>query len=417
MCVIGSGRVSRRFAERFKQKGSPQERFGQKKFSQEAVRSDMICGACGHWNDDQEHRCAHCGRSVELNPDSSWKRTGLDESPGPMPVKRGSGASVRPWRHEISRRLDEYRDKQRVDGPEFQALAPTERPPDQPMPNVVSIDRAVGDRPPSERLPPLRPPPQQLLPEQQRPEQRLSTQLAARSGYAAMARPGQRVPDLPSIPPVRREHALESGTLGKYLPSIGRGEGTLPAPIAADHLPPPALPRAGGLQCKATVAPLKIRMLAGVLDAAMLVVALGTFLAVFHWFGGRWIADNGGVRALGFASFVLVAFYWGFYVGHFGRTPGMAWMGLRLVNFYGQKPSATQRAARALGLILSSATLGLGFAWSFADEEKLTWHDRMSRTFLTCDGVQRFQLRSPVPTQALKDPAPLLPDLPPVGQI
>ena len=46
-----------------------------------------------------------------------------------MPVKRGSGASVRPWRHEISRRLDEYRDKQRVDGPEFQALAPTERPP------------------------------------------------------------------------------------------------------------------------------------------------------------------------------------------------------------------------------------------------------------------------------------------------
>ena len=158
-------------------------------------------------------------------------------------------------------------------------------------------------------------------------------------------------------------------------------------------------------------------MLAGVLDSAMLVVALGTFLGVFHWFGGRWIADSGGVRALGIASFVLLAFYWVFYVGHFGRTPGMMWTGLRLVNFYGEKPSARQRAARALGLILSSATLGLGFAWSIADEEKLTWHDRMSRTFLTRGGVRSFPLRSPVPAHARKDSAQLSPDLPPVGQV
>ena len=141
----------------------------------------------------------------------------------------------------------------------------------------------------------------------------------------------------------------------------------------------------------------------------MIVVALGTFLAVFHWFGGPWNPDNDGVRTLGIASFVLVAFYWVFYVGHFGRTPGMTWIGLQLVNFHGQKPSTTQRAARALGLILSSATLGLGFAWCLADEEKLTWHDRMSRTFLTRRGVPGFQMRY----QARKVERRTLPDLPP----
>jgi uncharacterized RDD family membrane protein YckC len=242
-------------------------------------------------------------------------------------------------------------------------------------------------------------------------------QAATRSGHGAMARLGQRVPDLPSIPAMRREHVTESAAAGRALPPIGVNAGGSLAPIAADHLPAPVRAQPGGVQCEAGIAPLRIRMLAGVLDVTMIVIALGTFLAVFHWSGGRWIADNNDVRTMGITSFVLVAFYWIFYVGHFGETPGMTWTGLRLVNFYGQKPNTTQRAARALGLILSSATLGLGFAWSFADEEKLTWHDRMSRTFLTWGGARSFPLRSPLRNRARKDPERLLPDLPPAGQI
>ena len=33
-------------------------------------------------------------------------------------------------------------------------------------------------------------------------------------------------------------------------------------------------------------------------------------------------------------------------------------------------------------MILSLAPVGLGFAWSIFDEDHLTWHDRISQTYL-----------------------------------
>ena len=350
----------------------------------------MICGACGHWNDEDEHRCTHCGRLIGLDSDSSWKRAGLETRPGPLPVGRRSGTSARRWRHEISRRLDEYRDKQRANEPDTHAPSRSGESPSPLLANVVSIDQTAAGR-------------QSLA------------QAASRSIRAPMARLGESAAEFPSIPAVRREHAGELAASVSGLPPLGLSAGPSAAPIAADRLPPPVRRRPGGLQCEAKVAPLQIRTLAGVLDLAMVVVALGTFLAVFHWLGGSFYPgeegypDKEGFRALGIAAFVMVAFYWAFFVGHFGETPGAMWIGLRLLNFHGQKPSVTQRVARALGLILSSATLGLGFAWSFADEEKLTWHDRMSKTFLTLARPRGFQLRS----SARKDLACPLPHLPP----
>ena len=334
----------------------------------------MICGACGYWNDEDEHRCTHCGRLPGLSPDSSWKRSGLETPPEPLSLKRRSGTSARPWRHEISRRLDEYRDKQLGDELDADEPALFDEPPSPPLPDVLSIDQATA-----ERQPPVQPVAQ--------PARRWVPAPPARLGEAGAA-------ELPSIPAVRREHAAESATGGQAVPPSGINAGFSGTAIAADRLPPPVRRRSGGVPCEATVAPLQIRAVAGVLDLAMVVVALGAFLAVFHWLAGSLHPTNVGVRTLGIASFVLLAFYWVFYVGHFAQTPGMMWSGLRLLNFHGQKPSGAQKAARALGLILSSAALGLGFAWSLADEEKLTWHDRMSRTFLTRDRARGFQMRS-----------------------
>ena len=357
----------------------------------------MICGACGHWNDDDEHRCTHCGRVSGLSSDSSWQRSGLETPPPPPPPDRRSGTAARPWRHEISRRLDEYRDKQLGDELDADAPAPFDETPSRPLPNVISIDQAAAGR---------QPPAQPIVQPVAQAARRSVQAPPGRLGEAGAAPP-------PSIPAVRREHAAETTTGGQALPPPGISEGVSGTPIAADRLPPPVHRRSGGVQCETTVAPLQIRAVAGVLDLAMVVVALGAFLAVFHWLGGSLHPDKQGVRALGIASFVVVAFYWVFYVGHFGQTPGMTWTGLRLLNFHGQEPNGVQKAARALGLILSSATLGLGFAWSLADEEKLTWHDRMSKTFLTRGGARDFQMRS----QARKNRGRPLPDLPPARRI
>jgi hypothetical protein len=37
---------------------------------------------------------------------------------------------------------------------------------------------------------------------------------------------------------------------------------------------------------------------------------------------------------------------------------------------------------RILAVLLSACPLGLGFVWAALDEDRLTWHDRISRMYL-----------------------------------
>ena len=65
-----------------------------------------------------------------------------------------------------------------------------------------------------------------------------------------------------------------------------------------------------------------------------------------------------------------------------GATPAMKWLDLRLVDFDGRTPGRTQRLWRLLGVIVSAGSFLLGFLWAAVDEETLSWHDRISKTFL-----------------------------------
>jgi uncharacterized RDD family membrane protein YckC len=66
-----------------------------------------------------------------------------------------------------------------------------------------------------------------------------------------------------------------------------------------------------------------------------------------------------------------------------GTTPGMMLRGLRVVDFSGEEPSPRQLLLRAAGYMLSAGTFFLGFLWVQWDEDELTWHDRISRTYLS----------------------------------
>src|SRR5215470_16464873 len=61
-------------------------------------------------------------------------------------------------------------------------------------------------------------------------------------------------------------------------------------------------------------------------------------------------------------------------------TPGMHLAQLELCTFKGDSVSLPLRRWRALASMLSAFALGLGFAWSFVDEDTLGWHDRMTQT-------------------------------------
>ena len=161
------------------------------------------------------------------------------------------------------------------------------------------------------------------------------------------------------------------------LPRPERQTGTLPPS------PRSLAPRPTAIEER--VAPLSLRAVAGLLDLALVTIALGVFVGVGYWLRPEALDREGVVQMLGGAFFCLLVFYWIFFLKYLGRTAGMNWMGLRVLNFDGEPPTPAQRRNRAFGAVLSTAALGLGFAWAAADEQRFTWHDRMSKTFIAID--------------------------------
>jgi len=131
------------------------------------------------------------------------------------------------------------------------------------------------------------------------------------------------------------------------------------------------------------VASIEERRAAAVVDAACLAFAYGGFLALFGSLGGHFTFSKLSA-AVCFSTFAFVYVqYFGLFTVFGGTTPGMMVRGLQVVSFSGDNPTARQSVQRALGYMLSAGTLFLGFIWAIWDEDALTWHDRLSRTYLT----------------------------------
>jgi len=63
-------------------------------------------------------------------------------------------------------------------------------------------------------------------------------------------------------------------------------------------------------------------------------------------------------------------------------TPGMFYAQIRLCTLEGEAPTRRQRNARLIAMLLSVLPIGFGIAWAIFDDDHLTWHDRLSRTYL-----------------------------------
>lgn len=130
------------------------------------------------------------------------------------------------------------------------------------------------------------------------------------------------------------------------------------------------------------VATLDERRESVLIDAACLAFAYGGFLALFGSLGGHFTFSklNAAVYFFTFA-FVYVQ-YFGLFTIFGGTTPGMMIRGLQLATFSGEEPTLRHLLLRAGGYVLSAGTLFLGFLWALWDEDALTWHDRLSGTYL-----------------------------------
>jgi uncharacterized RDD family membrane protein YckC len=122
----------------------------------------------------------------------------------------------------------------------------------------------------------------------------------------------------------------------------------------------------------------------------MVLLAVGLFVGVFS-FGLSIFGISGGITAidagnaiffLGIAAVVTIFYRLLWWIGN-SDTPGMRFAGLRLVDFDGREPDRDRRGMRQVAGLLSLISAGLGLVWALVDEEKLTWHDHISKTFPT----------------------------------
>jgi uncharacterized RDD family membrane protein YckC len=132
-----------------------------------------------------------------------------------------------------------------------------------------------------------------------------------------------------------------------------------------------------------SVASLKMRRAAGMLDAGLLLFSYGGMLALFIVLGGH-IGFNKLDLAVAGATFALFyAQYFALFTVFGGSTPGMMIRGLRVVSFDGGIPSSRQMGWRSFGYLISAGTCLLGFVWALWDDDQLCWQDRISHTYLT----------------------------------
>jgi uncharacterized RDD family membrane protein YckC len=129
-------------------------------------------------------------------------------------------------------------------------------------------------------------------------------------------------------------------------------------------------------------APLNRRLLATFVDCTLIAGALvaAATLAAFN------VSELPGLRAVALcAALALLAIgvtYHMCFMTIARATPGMRYAGIELNTFSGYTTSRWQRWGRLLALLLSVLPLGLGVVWAFFDDGHLTWHDRLSKTYL-----------------------------------
>jgi uncharacterized RDD family membrane protein YckC len=141
--------------------------------------------------------------------------------------------------------------------------------------------------------------------------------------------------------------------------------------------------------CDMPVATPTHRFVAAAIDGSMILIGFGLLTLTFQLMGGSF--GSGKMLWIGMGgSLALVAMLYGLIWAIAGReTAGMRFTDLQLITFDGFPVDPRSRALRFVSAWLSFCSGGLGVLWAVADEENLTWHDHISKTFPTIREVPR----------------------------
>ena len=305
---------------------------------EETARSGLwtTCRSCRHHNGEWESRCQKCGRGLSASRTVSGS---APATPPQSPAGASAGAAesrrhrksqkIVPappafpdhLRRQLQDRVHRYRARQH----DPDAALPFEEEPGPP-PNVISFPAPAG-----------------LLEERVR---------------------------LPQVRSPRPNRANSRVNMPDPQSALDFHRGALPDQVWRSR----------------PVAPLRLRLAAHLRDMEMVAAAAALFLAALPLAPYLGVPIQPQLILLGgivCGSLLLGLLYALLFVWGAGVTPGMKRTGLRLVTFDGLPAPRRQRLWRIFGSIVSAGSFLLGFLWAVVDEEKLYWHDHISKTYLT----------------------------------
>ncbi len=130
------------------------------------------------------------------------------------------------------------------------------------------------------------------------------------------------------------------------------------------------------------LAPITSRLMSALVDGGLV---FGSFLLAVLLFASCTPHLPVGKAAVALALLalgILAAFYgWLFMSFGGGSTPGMRYARIAICTFADSNPTRGELQGRVPATALALLPLGLGVFWAVLDEDKLGWHDRMTRTY------------------------------------
>ena len=307
------------------------------------------CPACGYRNAENEYRCEKCGRRLQtIQAPAEPKRPVTTGDPGLSPPR--SAMPEFPLASTARTRQTTAEDRSREAFPAASRHAASYPPPHENLREHLS-GRVKDHR--HRRLNPTLP---LQFAEENVPENKV---IPIGTSFGRPAR-APRKPATGRRP--RRSRPVPAGQAALNFPA--------PPPKRASYSAP-------------AVAPFRLRMLGHGIDFAWSLAALLVFLSTLKLMAGPLVSNQFLLISGIFAYLFLMLLYGVLFLGLAGATPGMHRLGLRLVNFDGIPAPRRQLIWRLLGAIVSAGSFFLGFLWAAVDEEHLSWHDRISKTFLT----------------------------------
>ncbi|HOJ52019.1 MAG TPA: RDD family protein [Syntrophales bacterium] len=142
------------------------------------------------------------------------------------------------------------------------------------------------------------------------------------------------------------------------------------------------------------------RLGAGVIDLAILLVVFFLYFIALLVSGlaavgaNKWVIDPELFFARATQVFVIFQlwclvtwfFYYTFFHGVVGKTPGKMVMGLKVYLSSGEELATSIAFLRTAGYLLSAVVFFLGFFWVLVDKKKRAWHDLIAGTVVVREG-------------------------------